>query len=208
MKIALVGAQGVGKSTLAQRLLQKYPNSHIVKETVRECPYPIDQQADFKTEWWVLSHSILAERECEESGFDLIIADRCVLDISVYTKLINETGDGRISDRKRKLIDDVVSRWFDAAPYDLVFYVRVDSEIWRKRDIDDGFRSTDIAWYRTLDAKFAEAIEAHQVDKKCVYHEIYNNGSLDASLGEICQAIESHRAVTENKAKIVVAARR
>ena len=68
MKIAFIGAQGVGKTTLCKAVAQKYSNSFIVRETVRECPYPCDHQADFKTEWWVLSHSILAEQEAREGA--------------------------------------------------------------------------------------------------------------------------------------------
>ena len=194
MKIALIGAQGVGKTTVAKRLKEVFSGAYIVKETVRECPYPCDKEADFKTEWWVLSHSILEEREAEEAKYPLVIADRCLLDISVYTKLIEETGDGRISSRKRKLIDDVISRWLEESPYDLMFFIKVDEAIWSKRDIDDGFRSTDPAWYNILTQQFEHALNFHKVASKTRLEFVTNNGRIEDTLEVIVSKINAFRA--------------
>ncbi len=186
MKIALIGAQGVGKTTLAKKLRDKFSSSYIVKETVRECPYPCDQLADFKTEWWVLSHSILEEKEAEEAGHSLIIADRCLLDISVYTKLISETNDGRISTGKRQMIDRSISEWLSESPYDLIFFIKVDGSIWQSRDLDDGFRSTDLGWYSLLTKEFEAALERFEVAKKTKLVQISNNGKIDDAFDQIC----------------------
>jgi nicotinamide riboside kinase len=191
MKVALIGAQGVGKTTLARKLAGYFDGTYIVKETVRECPYPVDQLADFKTEWWVLSHSILEEREAEEAGHDLVVADRCILDISVYTKLINQVKDGRISDGKRALIEQAINQWLEESPYDLMFFLQVDPEIWTKRDIDDGFRSTDINWYRTLTEEFRQAADRHHVSRRSKLIDVYNNNGIQETFDAIATAIQS-----------------
>lgn len=185
MKIALIGAQGVGKTTLSKKLHMAYPNSLIVKETVRECPYPCDAGADFKTEWWVLSHSILEEQEAREKKVDLVITDRCLLDIAVYTKLIEESGDGRISKLQREMIERVITNWLREDPYDAVFFVRVAPEVWSKRDLDDGFRSLDLNWYQILTKEFEAAIERLEVSKFTQCHFIDNSGNLETAYQKI-----------------------
>ena len=192
MKIALIGAQGVGKTTLSNRLRDQFAGAYIVKETVRECPYPCDQAADFKTEWWVLSHSILEEREAEEAGHKLIIADRCLLDIAVYTKLIQETGDSRISVGKRQLIENAISAWMTESPYDFIFFIKVDAAVWAERDIDDGFRSVDPSWYNVLTKEFEGALERHRVFEKTRLEVVENNGGLDDAVAAVMQKIKSH----------------
>ncbi len=190
MKIALIGAQGVGKTTLSKALINVFPNAHIVRETVRECPYPCDQGADFKTEWWVLSHSILAEQEGRESATDLIITDRCLLDIAVYTKLIHEAKDGRISDIQRDMIERTIGSWFAEDPYDFIFFIKVNPSIWKTRDIDDGFRSVDMGWYQLLTSEFEKAIERLEVASRTQLRVVENNGSFEEALSGIVAQIK------------------
>lgn len=194
MKIALIGAQGVGKTTLSRRLHETFPNSHIVKETVRECPYELDAKADFKTEWWVLSHSILAEQEAREKKFELIITDRCLLDIAVYTKLIAGTNDGRISQKQRTLIENAISLWFEEDPYDAIFFMKVDAEVWKTRDLDDGFRSLDINWYKILTAEFEEALERMKIPQKTDLQVLMNNGKFEETFSQAMKVIEQKRS--------------
>jgi nicotinamide riboside kinase len=179
MKIAFIGAQGVGKTTLSRMINNEISSSLIVRESVRECPYPCDQNADFKTEWWILNHSILAEQEARESKKDLVITDRCLLDIAVYTKLINETKDGRITDLQRKMIDGVILDWMKEDPYDFIYLIKVNPTIWKTRDLDDGFRSLDQKWYEILTSEFEKAIEKFGISKLTQLRLIENDGSID-----------------------------
>ena len=194
MKIALIGAQGVGKTTTAKAISAAFPDSQVVRETVRECPYPCDQNADFKTEWWVLSHSILAEQEAREMNRKLIITDRCLLDISVYTKLINQCGDGRITDIQRKLIDNSIELWLKEDPFDMIFFLKVDPTIWQTRDLNDGFRNLDLSWYEILTSEFEDAISRITLPTHTKVETILNNGSFDDTLtairGKIFRTIE------------------
>jgi hypothetical protein len=189
MKIALMGAQGVGKTSLAKALHNEFPDSFVVRETVRECPYPCDQNADFKTEWWVLSHSILAEQEARELGKNLIITDRCPLDIAIYTKLIHESRDGRITDVQRGMIERVIGDWLKEDPYDFLFFVKVDPKIWAGRDINDGFRSIDPKWFEILTAEFEAAVARVPLPSKTRIVVIQNNGSFEESYQHIRQTM-------------------
>jgi nicotinamide riboside kinase len=189
MKIALIGAQGVGKTTTAKAISAAFPDSQVVRETVRECPYPCDQNADFKTEWWVLSHSILAEQEAREMKRNLIITDRCLLDISVYTKLIHGCKDGRISDIQRSLIDATICSWMEEDPFDYIFFLKVDPTIWAKRDLNDGFRNLDLGWYELLTSEFEEAIRRAKLPAKTKVETVLNNGTFNETLDFIRRKI-------------------
>lgn len=191
MKIALIGAQGVGKTTTAKALSAAFSDSIVVKETVRECPYPCDQNADFKTEWWVLSHSILAEQEAREMNRKLIITDRCLLDISVYTKLIHGCGDGRISSIQRGLIDSTITQWLEEDPFDYIFFLKVDPSIWQTRDLNDGFRNLDVGWYNILTKEFEEAIERVCIPRKTQVIPVLNNGSFQDTLNAVRSKIDA-----------------
>jgi len=191
MKIAFIGAQGVGKTTLSSALTKKIANSHVVRESVRECPYPCDQNADFKTEWWILSHSILAEQEAREMKKELVITDRCLLDIAVYTKLINESKDGRISDLQRKMIEANINDWFSEDPFDFVFFVKVSPEVWKTRDLNDGFRSLDQGWYELLTSEFEKAIERFEMSSKTKLVVVENNGSFDDTFAQVVNTISA-----------------
>ncbi len=195
MKIAFIGAQGVGKTTLSSALTKKITNSHVVRESVRECPYPCDQNADFKTEWWILSHSILAEQEAREMKKDLIITDRCLLDIAVYTKLINESKDGRISDLQRKMIEANIKDWFSEDPFDFVFFVKVSPDVWKTRDLNDGFRSLDQGWYELLTSEFEKAIERFEMSSRTKLVVVENNGSFDDTFAQVVNTISAKKAL-------------
>lgn len=200
MKIAIIGAQGVGKTTLSRKVHASIPNSVIVKETVRECPYPCDAGADFKTEWWVLSQSILAEHEAREKKPNLVITDRCLLDIAVYTKLIEESKDGRITPLQRSMIERVILDWFKEDPYDALFFVKVDPSIWNTRDLDDGFRSLDINWYQILTQEFEAAIERMGIPSLTQCHIVDNNGNVDVAFNTLMQHLSAGLKRSELKA--------
>ncbi len=200
MKIALIGAQGVGKTTLCQRLVKELPGAYLVRETVRECPYPCDKDADFKTEWWVLSHSILAEQEAREQKPELIITDRCLLDIAIYTKLLHESKNGKISNIQRKMIESSIQEWLMEDPYDVIFFMKVNPEIWKTRDIDDGFRSVDMGWYKILTAEFEKALLRFAFPDQTKIIHIENDESVEKATGTIITEIRSPRLASRESA--------
>ena len=187
-KIALIGAQGVGKTTLAKMLVGQHTKAVLVPEVARNCPYPIDAAADFRTEWWVLSHAILAEKEATlHPGNLLIVADRCVLDISVYSNLVHQANPERVSVAELWMIERSIQTWMEASPYDAVILLTVDVEKWKTRDLDDGFRSTSLDWYMKLTEGFNRSL--HLLPPKTKVFRLTNDGTTQEMLDKALQAI-------------------
>jgi adenylate kinase family enzyme len=174
MKIALIGAQGVGKTTLAHKLGGK-----IVPEVARSCPYPIDTAADFRTEWWMVAHSILAELSAarELKPRELLVADRCALDIAVYSRLVYERDPRAVTYPQLRLIESTIQSWLEIANYDHMFLITVNEDYWLKRDLNDGFRSLDLEWYRKLTKGFIQATGLIPLRTKV--HTVVNNDSIE-----------------------------
>lgn len=192
-KVAFIGAQGVGKSTLSKLLSEHITDSVFVKEVVRGCPYGIDEASDFKTQWWILSHGILAEQEAFELNKQLIISDRCLIDAVVYTELIHKLDSKKITKHQRNLILQAATDWIHTHPYEKVFFVKVSPSIWQNRDLDDGFRSTSLEWFLNLEEMFQSAIKLLKIPENKI-HIIQNDESPLDAFEQIQRQIGTFRA--------------
>jgi nicotinamide riboside kinase len=88
MKVAVVGAHGVGKTELSNALWS-YCNrigrtAEMVHEVARDCPLPIGDQQTIASTLWICCHQIERELEAEHRQPDYVICDRCILDPIVY----------------------------------------------------------------------------------------------------------------------------
>ena len=188
-KIAVIGAQGVGKTSLVKEIIRRVPDSLLVREVARECPYPIDAQADFRTEMWMLAHAILAEKESDFSDTaKTIITDRCVLDLAVYSRLVHLANPSKISRAELNFLLTTIKLYMEASPYDHVLLVTVSDEIWQKRDLDDGFRSLDLDWYKKLSVHFRIATKLLRKDTTKL-HVLTNDGNFESLVEKALQIV-------------------
>ncbi len=105
MKIAFIGAHGVGKTTLcfelAARLKRLDLSVDMVKEVARSCPLPINRETSVEAQAWIL-HSQIAQEIAAEAAFQAVICDRSVLDNYAY--MVHRVG-------RRPEYDVLVRRW-------------------------------------------------------------------------------------------------
>ncbi len=193
MKVAFIGSQGVGKTTLFRLLQNRFPEAAFVKETIRDCPYPLDEATDFKTQWWALAHSILAEQEAKESliqrGSDIIISDRCLIDVAVYTEIIHKKDSARISHEQKELIYQSIRSWLEIDPYDILFFVKVNPEQWLTRDLDDSFRSTNLDWFLSLESEYERSLALFDTEGQTTLRIIQNNGNIQDTFNEVLASL-------------------
>mgnify|MGYP001308136343 FL=1 len=117
MKLAFIGAHGVGKTTLcfdlASRLKRLDLGVDIVKEVARSCPLPINRNTTIEAQAWIL-HTQIAQEIAAVSRDQMVICDRSVLDNYAY--LVHRAG-------RRPEFDALVGAWVTS--YDGLFKVPV-----------------------------------------------------------------------------------
>jgi nicotinamide riboside kinase len=171
VKIAFIGAHGVGKTTLcydlASALKRKGANVDVVKEVARLSPLPINRKTSLEAQTWILTTQV-AEEIRSASGAPVVVCDRSVLDNYAYMVL----ACGR-----QRPIERFVDWWMKS--YDLLFKVPLSGEA-----AADGFRDTDEFFIRSID----QLVDSLLAEKK-IRHEILPPGQRDAWIDQVRERV-------------------
>lgn len=150
MKIAFIGTHGVGKTTLcfdlASRLKRLDFSVDLVKEVVRMCPLPINENTTVDAQAWIL-HTQIVEEIATASRYPVVVCDRSVLDNYAY--LVHRAG-------RSAEYDALVRRWL--ATYDALFKVPIIGE-----PTFDGTRALSVSFQVEVDRILDGLIEAMDV---------------------------------------------
>ena len=150
MKIAITGAQGVGKTTLAEQINRDYPDFKILPEAARlaqEIGYKLDQTATTETELWLITKQIELE-----SGEGKWVADRSCIDLLAYIQHLFSEESSLIEFATTTLVPKFSN-------YDLVLYLPSG----QFAISDDGLRSTDIKFQEDIDRRIRDVLETHKI---------------------------------------------
>jgi len=147
VKIAFIGAHGVGKTTLcfdlAARLKRLDLGVDLVKEVARACPLPINRETTLDAQAWIL-HTQIAHEIAAASQFEVVICDRSVLDNYAY--LVHRVG-------RQPEYDALVREW--VATYQGLFKVPI-----LQPPSFDGTRDVSGRFQREIDTVIDELVEA------------------------------------------------
>ena len=156
-KIAITGAMGVGKTTLATQLTGISSGIRLMREVARvmaEQGVDLDKKTTIETELQILKY----QEDGEAFTPRPFVTDRCLIDLLAYTIVLfpNHTN---VHDKIREALNE--------ADYDIIFYIPPEFPI-----EDDGIRSTD--------AKFRDEIDRtiKKILRKKPYHEITGSPKL------------------------------
>jgi len=137
IKIGFIGTQGTGKTTmcydLAACLKKMGHNAKVMNEVARNCPLPINEEADIRSQLWIIGTTLAEE---VGSKCNLLICDRTLLDSLVYTSRIDKT--------TAKLLEPFVEEYMKS--YDIIFYMRPNKGYL----LEDGERSTNIEFQKDI----------------------------------------------------------
>ena len=150
MKIAIIGAQGVGKTTLAQQINKDYPLFKILPEAARlakEAGHNLDETATVETEIWLINKQI--ELESTEENW---VADRCGIDLLAYIEHLFS----HELDLVKFAVKTLTPRFNN---YDLVIYLP-SGEFTIE---DDGVRTTDVKFQEDIDRKIKDILEKYKI---------------------------------------------
>lgn len=171
MKIAFVGSHCVGKTTavwhVGSALKQMgYESVEILPELARLCPHPINEEASFQTNLWIIFEQIKTEYSMSQKtshGKEIIIlSDRSVYDCYAYAASVRP--------EKATFMWKIVKAWEELEPYDLIIYFPIEWE-----PIEDGTRSTDKRWQNEIERLLLDVIEDEVVADKVRFVEGKNH---------------------------------
>jgi len=150
MKIVIIGAQGVGKTTLAKQINEEYPDFKILPEAARlavEAGYKLDHTATRETELWLIAKQI--ELEGGEGNW---VADRCSIDLFAYIQHLFSRDASLIEFANKTLVPRF-------SEYDLVLYLPSGEFAIE----DDGLRATDVKFQKAIDERIKGILEKYKI---------------------------------------------
>jgi nicotinamide riboside kinase len=167
MKIAITGAMGVGKTTLVEEL-GKELGWHIIPEVARimaKRGYKLDGDITEQTEY----DMIMMQKELEQK-IGPWIADRCIIDICAYCKILFP---------QSRVLHKMLEREMKAAEYDIILYIPPEFGI-----VADGTRSTSAEFQRKVD------VELKKILREWEHHVV--RGSVERRVRKTLNIIENH----------------
>jgi nicotinamide riboside kinase len=163
-KIAIIGAHGVGKTTLCKMIADHAIAQHarsvkVIGEVARACPFPINNGMCYDSAEWIILTQILKEKESafekrvtnskhrKPSSIDLLICDRSSYDPQIYFRILNTKPF-----RSNKVFALAMSHLWT---YDYFVYVSPSGKVIE----DDGIRDTSMQLQYKIHREFIRDIE-------------------------------------------------
>lgn len=161
MKIAIIGAQNVGKTTLIQSFLKKWPMYKTTSKTYRDILKEKNLQHSSNTtaETQLLILDWMTQTLEENKNEKYVIYDRCPLDNLVYT--LHATEKDLVSEDVLGVTVDIVRR--SLKNLDIIFWIKYDPAI---KIVSDGTRDTNLNYIREIDDIFTGLYEQYSEDLK------------------------------------------
>lgn len=155
IKIAIVGSHYVGKTILSKRLYDNYSqkgfNIGVLREVVRDCPYPVNEIATIRSQNWILAEQKKREIESLQTH-DILLTDRGLIDNFAYWFSIaakNNIHKDTISKAELEVFE--YSKSYDAILFIQPFQI---DEI-----KSDNFRSVNLKWRKEMHGRVSEILK-------------------------------------------------
>jgi nicotinamide riboside kinase len=169
VRISIIGAHGVGKTTLAKKLAEEI-DFQLIPDTAAEAfhkGFAVNENTPLENQFWILCKQIEYERAANQK----FIADKALFDNIVYSKQIfNDT-------EALNVIERIV---LSNAQYDLLFYIPIEIAL-----VDDG-RSIDPTFQKFIDQQYLKLIEK----LKLTPQEI--KGSIEQRVKQALKIVKKH----------------
>jgi len=158
MKIAFMGTQCNGKSTLIKGFLKKWPMYKEAKATYRNLiktgKITNNQDGTAESQKAILNAIIDDTQKAIAKGEDFLVFDRCVIDNIAYSLWLNERG--KVSD---EFIVDTKRIAFEAIRvFDIIFYLPLREEI---NIVTKKGRSVDPIYRQEIDNIFRAIVNTY-----------------------------------------------
>ena len=151
VKISFSGTHNCGKTTVASYLKRHGTASvAVIPELARLCPY---DWSTYQGAVWMLTTQM--QWELQLSKHEIILMDRCVLDMVAYAKAQGFCNG---------LLTRLATLWLDYYPIDMLFHVKPKSVM-----VDDGVRDTDVVFQRRVEDEWEHVFEVYANPQRVHY---------------------------------------
>ncbi|MCK9369542.1 ATP-binding protein [Candidatus Dojkabacteria bacterium] len=151
MRILIIGAQGTGKTTLANDIVSANPELKLLPEVARmalAAGFKLDKSADFETELWIA----LTQIGMEDKAGDNWVADRGLVDLLAYViNLFPE--DEHLMNIIQRMLEKRLKT------YDLVIYLPTGEFPL----VEDGVRLIDYDFQESIDLAIRQIIDRYGI---------------------------------------------
>jgi hypothetical protein len=159
MKIAFMGTQCNGKSTLINGFIKKWPMYKEVKSTYRKLiktgKVTNNEDGTAESQKTILNAIIDDTQKAIAKGDNFLVFDRCVIDNIVYSLWLNEKGkvtDEFIMDSKRVAFEAI-------KVFDIIFYLPLREEI---KIVPKKGRALDPVYRQEIDNIFRAVVNTYE----------------------------------------------
>jgi len=159
MRLAIVGAQSTGKSTLATDLAEKLPYARVEPEPFRVLRERLELISGAETmtpeqELALIKHN--QKRLAAVRGQEHVIYDRCALDALAHAHVARDQGNTAFTDEWLQRLEHETRKALDVL--DVLVLVRIGADL---PLMDDGVRSTDESYRRKVDERISSLAFEH-----------------------------------------------
>jgi len=181
MRIAFIGADSTGKTTLIDKLSQSYSHRKVltIKNVTRGViskGFPLGKKATMESYANYINDQLKREREAEDEGFELLLSDRTILDTIAYSKVNNEVTHNILPDYFIQMLCEV---WrLEARSYALYVHCPVEFPL-----VEDGIREADSQYRFLVGEKIKDLLQEYEVP------HINASGSVQTRLDTVRIAI-------------------
>ncbi|WP_131539893.1 ATP/GTP-binding protein [Pedobacter nototheniae] len=178
MKIALTGAHGTGKSTLANFLKNEFTKRSIIASVTPEVPRLICEAVNDKEYFRRGKNSLLKQslillgqlitEEQNQKGVDMQICDRTLFDHWAYSLSLfgKEISEGNYTE----IYESFISQ--HCKTYDKVFYLPIEF-----KPLDDGVRESDEKFQLEIDGLILGLLKKHDINYERITGNIEGRGN-------------------------------
>lgn len=203
MRIAVVGAQNVGKTTLIKDFIQRWPDYSLPEKTyrdlIKEKSLTVNEEGSLESQRII--RDALADMALENAGKSKTIHDRCILDNLVYTFWLADYKkfQGTESELNEFISTSIYLTKESLKFYDIIFWLPANPNI----PIVDGENRSKNDQYRTeIDNIFHAVYETYKKNSGVIFDK-ENQPAFIVLEGDLNEKIETIKQYISDSGDLV-----
>jgi len=182
-KIAFSGISGSGKTSVlaeVKKLLALKFRVEEVPDLRPSSPFDFDLKPGFVSQFFFISSQINEENIRSQDHPDFLLCDGWLLDHWLeWQRSLPNRPPNEPEGAKRVMLESLYRFWLPT--YAMVFRIRADAKILRKRKAQKGLREYPTERCQQLDEQYLQAIQRDRIQS----FDVWNHRSIDESAQEV-----------------------